>query len=392
MDWPGLPSGVKFDPTDVELLDHLAAKCGVGNERPHEFIDVFIPTIDVEQGICYKHPENLPGSRKDGNSFHFFYQTRNAYEKGQRKRRKICTRSSLEEDVRWHKTGRTKAIFKNGVHIGCKKIMVLYGTTVGGSKPCKMNWVMHQYHLGTDEDEKDNEYVVSKIFYQAQKDTHEDTNVSVVDEEYDPKTPMINACDPLGPGKTPLYEDVTCDYAIPSPQQEPECYEQKYVVSFPTAELKDDPSLPVCRESFNAIDLDAIHNSFSVEDNMNVHYSQSGLSSSTNDAAMAARDVCPGTAELENLDLGSPPFVNLAGCGQRDCTDEKGRVESGGRVQEIRRDVVEPWGWGQGWGLEIMRRDWSSHMARVKRKVSLRTREDRWRVTEEVPSVTQLGA
>ncbi|KAI7724894.1 hypothetical protein M8C21_025820, partial [Ambrosia artemisiifolia] len=225
LDWPGLPSGVKFDPTDVELLDHLAAKCGVGSERPHEFIDVFIPTIDVEQGICYKHPENLPG---------------------------------------------------------------------------------------TDEDEKDSEYVVSKIFYQAQKDTDENTNVSVVDEESDPKTPMINACDPLGPGKTPLYEDVTCDYVIPSPQQEPECYEQKYVVSFPTAELKDDPSLPVCRESSNAIDLDAIHNSFSVEDNMNAHYSQSGLSSSTNDAAMAARDVCPGTAELENLDLGSPPFVNLA--------------------------------------------------------------------------------
>ncbi|KAF5764536.1 hypothetical protein HanRHA438_Chr15g0705551 [Helianthus annuus] len=60
-DWHGLPSGVKFDLTDAGLLDHLAAKCGVGNERPHEYIDVFVPTIDIEQGICYKYLENLPG-------------------------------------------------------------------------------------------------------------------------------------------------------------------------------------------------------------------------------------------------------------------------------------------------------------------------------------------
>lgn len=59
--WPGLPNGVKFDPTDVQLLDHLAAKFGVGNQKPHEYLDVFIPTIHIEQGICYTHPENLPG-------------------------------------------------------------------------------------------------------------------------------------------------------------------------------------------------------------------------------------------------------------------------------------------------------------------------------------------
>ncbi|KAM0010164.1 putative transcription factor NAM family [Helianthus debilis subsp. tardiflorus] len=97
--------------------------------------------------------------------------------------------------------------------------MVLYGTTVGGSKPCKTNWVMHQYHLGTDEDEKDGQYVVSKIYYQAQKETHEHTNVGVVDEDSDPRTPVINASDPLRPGKTPLYEDVTCEYVIQSPAQ-----------------------------------------------------------------------------------------------------------------------------------------------------------------------------
>lgn len=60
-EWPGLPMGVKFDPSDVELLEHLAAKCGVGNEKPHQFTDEFIPTLDVDEGICYKHPEDLPG-------------------------------------------------------------------------------------------------------------------------------------------------------------------------------------------------------------------------------------------------------------------------------------------------------------------------------------------
>jgi hypothetical protein len=46
--------------------------------------------------------------------------------------------------------------------------MVLYVSTVKGGKPKKTNWVMHQYHLGTGEDEKNGEYVVSKLFFQQQ--------------------------------------------------------------------------------------------------------------------------------------------------------------------------------------------------------------------------------
>ena len=61
-EWPRFSAGVKFDPSDVELLEHLAAKCGVGNSKPHMFMDEFIPTVDREEGICYTHPENLPGN------------------------------------------------------------------------------------------------------------------------------------------------------------------------------------------------------------------------------------------------------------------------------------------------------------------------------------------
>lgn len=61
IEWPGLPAGVKFDPSDLQLIKHLEGKVGMGNSKPHMFIDVFIPTIEEEQGICYTHPENLPG-------------------------------------------------------------------------------------------------------------------------------------------------------------------------------------------------------------------------------------------------------------------------------------------------------------------------------------------
>lgn len=61
--WPGLPAGVKFDPSDLELLEHLEEKNGLGGSKPHMFIDEFIPTIENDEGICYSHPENLPGRK-----------------------------------------------------------------------------------------------------------------------------------------------------------------------------------------------------------------------------------------------------------------------------------------------------------------------------------------
>jgi len=60
-EWPGFPLGVKFDPSDVELLEHLAGKCGVGNTQPDMFINEFISTLEGDQGICCTHPENLQG-------------------------------------------------------------------------------------------------------------------------------------------------------------------------------------------------------------------------------------------------------------------------------------------------------------------------------------------
>ncbi|KAF7133029.1 hypothetical protein RHSIM_Rhsim09G0112400 [Rhododendron simsii] len=58
---PGLPRGVKFDPSDQEILWHLLAKNSVGNKEPHPFEDEFIPTVNEDEGICYTHPQHLPG-------------------------------------------------------------------------------------------------------------------------------------------------------------------------------------------------------------------------------------------------------------------------------------------------------------------------------------------
>ncbi|CAN6244958.1 unnamed protein product [Urochloa humidicola] len=213
MQWPGLPAGVKFDPSDLELLQHLEEKIGLGGLKPHVLIDEFIPTIDNDEGICYSHPENLPGMKTDGSNAHFFHRVSKAYGCGKRKRRVISCSSDqtvTEEHVRWHKTGRSKPIYENGVKKGWKKILVLYKTQQRGGKPDRAHWVMHQYHLGEKEDEKDGELVVSKIFCQVPNKSME---VPETETAYDepgasasvigPKTPKPNAPQPRHTNNSP---------------------------------------------------------------------------------------------------------------------------------------------------------------------------------------------
>ncbi|XVE51398.1 hypothetical protein DITRI_Ditri02bG0037000 [Diplodiscus trichospermus] len=167
LDLPGLPAGVKFDPTDQEILEHLEAKVISDMRKLHPLIDEFIPTLEGENGICYTHPERLPGVSKDGQIRHFFHRPSKAYTTGTRKRRKVHTDEDGSE-TRWHKTGKTRAVLVGGTVKGFKKILVLYTNYGRQRKPEKTNWVMHQYHLGNNEEEKDGELVVSKVFYQTQ--------------------------------------------------------------------------------------------------------------------------------------------------------------------------------------------------------------------------------
>ncbi|KAG5114369.1 hypothetical protein AAZX31_13G276700 [Glycine max] len=166
-DLPGLPAGVKFDPTDQEILEHLEAKVRSDIHKLHPLIDEFIPTLEGENGICCTHPEKLPGVSKDGLIRHFFHRPSKAYTTGTRKRRKVHTDADGSE-TRWHKTGKTRPVFISGKLKGYKKILVLYTNYRKQRKPEKTNWVMHQYHLGNNEEEKEGELVVSKVFYQTQ--------------------------------------------------------------------------------------------------------------------------------------------------------------------------------------------------------------------------------
>ncbi|XWS64352.1 hypothetical protein CRYUN_Cryun06bG0179000 [Craigia yunnanensis] len=217
--WPGLPRGVKFDPSDHEIIWHLLTKAGVEDIKPHPFINEFIPTIENDDGICYTHPQKLPGVKQDGSVSHFFHRAIKAYNTGTRKRRKI--HGDDFGDVRWHKTGRTKPVLLDGVQRGCKKIMVLYMTMVKGGKSEKTNWVMHQYHLGTEEDEKDGEYVISKIFHQQQQTKQGDQTEQDLPEmtdrmivKVDPVTPKSVTPDPPRTGRQCHEYDQGKEYTI----------------------------------------------------------------------------------------------------------------------------------------------------------------------------------
>ncbi|XP_052188498.1 SUPPRESSOR OF GAMMA RESPONSE 1-like [Diospyros lotus] len=327
-EWPGLPAGVKFDPSDTEILEHLSAKCRVGNSKPHMFIDEFIPTVDKAEGICYTHPEDLPGAKKDGSIIHFFHRTTNAYSTGQRKRRKIHNQHSLiKEDVRWHKTGRTKPVIENGAQKGFKKIMVLYRISKKGSKPEKSNWVMHQYHLGNEEDEPEGHYVVSKIFYQQHKESDDNDASQVIGDpdmgtiRTSPRTPRSNTPNPPRPGKSVSCDDVADDYA---PKLSPQVAEFSRETSHPCSatQFKDD----LDNSTWLAGESQPLHENCGVSLLCNEIFSPcsapdasilnggpaNGFSCQTNDIPGVDRNVTCGIADLENLELDTPPDFELA--------------------------------------------------------------------------------
>lgn len=317
-EWPGFPVGVKFDPSDVELLEHLAAKCGIGNTEPHMFINEFIPTLEGDQGICYTHPENLPCAKKDGSNVHFFHRTTNAYTTGQRKRRKIHHHGLTEEHVRWHKTGKTKAVIEDGVHKGFKKIMVLYIRSKKGSKPYKSNWVMHQYHLGTEEDEKDGEYVVSKIFYQQQKQSDKNEENPVAEDSDNmtlrtsPKTPKPNPPDPPRTGKC-----VDCDDNIDETILLPFTQEAKYIpveLHAPLSDVQDQENIG--DPAWLAGESQAVENNeFDGLDDILLCkeiLDSSGNGFSFNASKMTGNDESYGISVLDTLELDTPPDFDLS--------------------------------------------------------------------------------
>ncbi|KAG4926243.1 hypothetical protein JHK85_052729 [Glycine max] len=322
-EWPGFPVGVKFDPSDVELLEHLAAKCCIGNREPHMFIHQFIPTLEGEQGICYTHPQNLPGAKTDGSSVHFFHKTANAYATGRRKRRKIHHQDGLtEEHVRWHKTGRTKAVTEDGVHKGFKKIMVLYIRSKKGTKPYKTNWVMHQYHLGS-EVEKDGEYVVSKIFYQQHKQNEKNEENTMVEDsnvaaQAGPRTPKPNP--PTRPCTAKCDDNFDENELLPFIQDARPIPGESHA---PPSNVQDEDPAWLAGESQADCDFDGLEDILLCKEILqsSALLNHSGLTSTFNGDAKANKLVAPGNnndygsygvSVLDTLELDTPPDFDLS--------------------------------------------------------------------------------
>ncbi|KAF0935876.1 hypothetical protein E2562_036517 [Oryza meyeriana var. granulata] len=323
--WPGLPAGVKFDPSDLELLEHLEQKIGLGGSKPHMFIDEFIPTIDNDEGICYSHPENLSGMKKDGTNGHFFHRVSNAYGCGHRKRRKIsnCDHIVSVEHVRWHKTGKSKAIVEKGVTKGWKKIMVLYKSSQRGARPDKANWVMHQYHLGAEEDEKDGELVVSKISYQLHGKQIGKSETDNADEASDafaarvgPKTPKTNTPQPCRLNNSP------CETENYVPVMEDQEEEESNI---PIVSLKDDAGNPAWCAGESQAAREAVQARPNLDESLRCHevldsfYHETLLpsdrpilSQGRNEMLDRNLNALYGLPDLYNVDLGTPPDFHLA--------------------------------------------------------------------------------
>ncbi|XP_062219514.1 NAC domain-containing protein 73-like [Phragmites australis] len=325
IEWPGLPAGVKFDPSDLELLEHLEENIVLGGLEPHVFIDVFIATVENDEGICYSHPENLPGIKKDGSNAHFFHRVSNAYGCGQRKRRRVISCSDhavFDEHVRWHKTGKSKAIYDNGVKKGWKKIMVLYKTSQRGAKPDRAHWVMHQYHLGEEEEEKDGELVVSKIFYQLPTKQMESSETETADEEPDafasgigPKTPKTNNPPPRRPNNSPCETEQNASILQDQDGGEP---------TIPIISLEDDAGNPAWCAGEQAVGKAAQAHPFfdesllcgedpaSLNDETLLPLDYPILSQCRDDMLDTNLNAFYGLPDLQNVDLGTPPDLQLS--------------------------------------------------------------------------------
>ena len=112
--------------------------------------------------------------------------------------------------------------------IGHKKIMVLYRATGKKSKNLKTNWVMHQYHLGGNEEETDGELVVCKVFFQKAPRScpSRKTGANAVDdEECEPSESDIGFQEPTGGtglcGDSPAVSAVTRGLPPLTPRSNP---------------------------------------------------------------------------------------------------------------------------------------------------------------------------
>ncbi|CAN6307492.1 unnamed protein product [Urochloa humidicola] len=174
--WPGLPRGVEFNPSDSDLLWHLAAEVGNGLAERHPFINEFIKSVDDDRGFSYTHPQDIPGVRQDGRASYFFHRRFESYS------------NEGDENISWKKTGRSRSIILNGTLQGCKEVFALYTGTASDKSSQETDWRLHQYHImNAVKDEGD--VAVSKIFFESQSNLSELVEEAPIEAKQDVSTP-----------------------------------------------------------------------------------------------------------------------------------------------------------------------------------------------------------
>ncbi|KAF7041694.1 hypothetical protein CFC21_051448 [Triticum aestivum] len=151
--WPGLPRGVEFNPSDSDLLWHLAAEMGNGLAHRHPFISEFIKSGDEGARFGCTHPRDMPGMRQDGHALYFFHKKIN------------LDNNENDKDISWQKNGPSRSIILDGGLRGCKETFALYTFK---NSPRRTDWKLHQYYIKNTM-ENEGELVLSKVFYKSQK-------------------------------------------------------------------------------------------------------------------------------------------------------------------------------------------------------------------------------
>ncbi|KAL3529155.1 hypothetical protein ACH5RR_008477 [Cinchona calisaya] len=241
--------------------------------------------------------------------------------------------------------------------------MVLSRTSKRGSKPDKFNWVMHRYHFGSDEDEKEGQYVVSKIFYQQHKLTDNcnssvkleqsdscdasltmdkgdnydapftikqngNFDASLTIEEYDigtsgtsPRTKRVTPNPPC-PGETPSFGDAVDDYAIQPSVQGVEFVKEAMNSSSCDAQAKDELDYCTCLAAEPcAADINSMEELLLCSEIIDTTFSSDfglnggpfiGFTHNTSHAPQGDGSSACGIAEPENLELDTPSDFQLA--------------------------------------------------------------------------------
>ncbi|XP_072977310.1 NAC domain-containing protein 92-like [Typha angustifolia] len=153
-DYPDLPPGFRFHPTDEELITHyLLHKITSTN-----FNTAVIGEVDLRK--C--EPWDIPSKAKLGEDWYFFCMRDRKYPTGWRTNR--ATQAGY-----WKATGKDKEIYKGKTLVGMKKTLVFHrGRAPRGEKT---NWVMHEYRVEGNQLAHNltiaskNDWMVCKVFY-----------------------------------------------------------------------------------------------------------------------------------------------------------------------------------------------------------------------------------